>query len=106
MFFSLGTKRKYSIFIFLGALGISPSEIPDVIEHWDFLKQSIHKEEILSDKNQNFLTYLIEPLEVREARILFHLAAAHSRTQNEMLELLYAFRHFHPATLRKGVRWP
>jgi DNA-directed RNA polymerase subunit beta len=72
MFFSLGTKRKYSIFIFLGALGISPSEIPDVIEHWDFLKQSIHKEEILSDKNQNFLTYLVEPLEVREARVLFH----------------------------------
>ena len=72
MFFSLGTKRKYSIFIFLGALGISPAEIPDVIEHWDFLKQSIHKEEILSDKNQNFLTYLVEPLEVREARILFH----------------------------------
>ena len=72
MFFSLGTKRKYSIFIFLGALGISPSEIPDVIEHWDFLKQSIHKEEIPIDQNENFLTYLVEPLEVREARILFH----------------------------------
>ena len=73
MFFSLGTKRKYSIFIFLGALGISPSEIPDVIEHWDFLKQSIHKEAIPIDKKkENFLTYLVEPLEVREARILFH----------------------------------
>jgi len=72
MFFSLGTKRKYSIFIFLGALGISPPEIPDVIEHWDFLKQSIHKEEIPIDQNENFLTYLVEPLEVREARILFH----------------------------------
>ena len=70
MFYTLGNKKKYSIFIFLGALGISPAEIPDVIEHWDFLKQSVHQETVRV--NGELVRYVEEPLDIREARIQFY----------------------------------